>query len=241
MSPDTLVEVRNLLFGVRGGILVRTSISPAMKSMADDIERAIALLSPEQAATPPAAKADDMVEAGVKAASALFTELPERTGHLPAGAKVVTPYEFNNIVGQQLNRLLSALDIPRREAEAAAREREACARIAEKAYGGKAHTYASENADVYRAQDAACVKIAAAIRSQPAARAPEENLEPAVYKRHDKVIVTGEDFEPYEATVLGPYWKLNGKVRYNVEDRGRNFVQRPKQLSPAAKAQGGQP
>ncbi len=43
-------------------------------------------------------------------------------------------------------------------------ERERCAKIAEKAFGGPAHTYASENADIYRAQDSACYHIAALIR-----------------------------------------------------------------------------
>ena len=53
-------------------------------------------------------------------------------------------------------------------AEQAAREaeREACARIAEKAFGGPAHTYASENADLYRAQDGACELIASLIRAR---------------------------------------------------------------------------
>lgn len=48
---------------------------------------------------------------------------------------------------------------------AVARERERCAKIAENIYGGRAHTYASEDADVYRAQDDTCNKIAAAIRA----------------------------------------------------------------------------
>lgn len=42
---------------------------------------------------------------------------------------------------------------------------EEAARVAEKAFGGPAHTYASENADIYRAQDAACARIASHIRS----------------------------------------------------------------------------
>ena len=42
---------------------------------------------------------------------------------------------------------------------------EEAARVAEKAFGGKAHTYASENADIYRAQDAACERIASHIRA----------------------------------------------------------------------------
>ncbi len=42
---------------------------------------------------------------------------------------------------------------------------EEAARAAEKAYGGPAHTYASENADIYRAQDGACDRIATIIRS----------------------------------------------------------------------------
>lgn len=42
---------------------------------------------------------------------------------------------------------------------------EKAAKVAEKAYGGPAHTYASENAELYRAQDEACAKIAASIRS----------------------------------------------------------------------------
>lgn len=45
-------------------------------------------------------------------------------------------------------------------------EREACARLAENIFGGPAHTYASENADVYRAQDATCKRIAKAIRTR---------------------------------------------------------------------------
>lgn len=45
-----------------------------------------------------------------------------------------------------------------------AAETERCALIAENAFGGKAHTYASENADLYRGQDMACQRIAAAIR-----------------------------------------------------------------------------
>lgn len=42
---------------------------------------------------------------------------------------------------------------------------EECAVIAEKIYGGKAHTYASENADVYYAQDETCGLIAKSIRA----------------------------------------------------------------------------
>lgn len=42
---------------------------------------------------------------------------------------------------------------------------EEAALAAEKAYGGPAHTYASENADIYRAQDAACARIAGHIRA----------------------------------------------------------------------------
>jgi hypothetical protein len=43
-------------------------------------------------------------------------------------------------------------------------ERERAAKIAERAFGGKAHTYASENADRYRVQDEACEHIATMIR-----------------------------------------------------------------------------
>jgi hypothetical protein len=42
---------------------------------------------------------------------------------------------------------------------------EQCAKIAENCFGGKAHTYSSENADMYRVQDAACGLIAAKIRA----------------------------------------------------------------------------
>lgn len=52
-------------------------------------------------------------------------------------------------------------------------EAEACAKIAERIYGGRAHTYASENADRYRAQDETCAKIADAIRARIVARAKE--------------------------------------------------------------------
>lgn len=45
-------------------------------------------------------------------------------------------------------------------------ERAACAQLAENAFGGPAHTYSSENADEYLAQDEACKRIAAAIRSR---------------------------------------------------------------------------
>jgi len=44
--------------------------------------------------------------------------------------------------------------------------REACVRACENVYGGRAHTYASENADIYRAQDgtiASCVKAILAL------------------------------------------------------------------------------
>ena len=44
--------------------------------------------------------------------------------------------------------------------------REACAKVCEGVYGGRAHTYASENADIYRAQDgtiASCVKAIRAL------------------------------------------------------------------------------
>lgn len=47
---------------------------------------------------------------------------------------------------------------------------EECAKIAENCFGGKAHTYASENADLYRAQDAACALIAAKIRALSVSR-----------------------------------------------------------------------
>lgn len=43
------------------------------------------------------------------------------------------------------------------------------------------------------------------------------------------VTVIGEDFT-YEATCLMRFTKLNGKVRYVVEDRGRLFIQRESQL-----------
>lgn len=43
------------------------------------------------------------------------------------------------------------------------------------------------------------------------------------------VTVVGEDFS-YEATCLCSFTKLNGKVRYIVEDRGRLFIQRESQL-----------
>lgn len=65
-----------------------------------------------------------------------------------------------------LERHLTTVGVVGAEAvdEAVSAERERCARIAEKAFP-PAHTYASENADVYRAQDAAAARIAAAIRS----------------------------------------------------------------------------
>ncbi len=59
--------------------------------------------------------------------------------------------------------LASSLIALTRSVRAAAIEE--CARIAEGCFGGKAHTYASENADLYRAQDAACALIAAKIRA----------------------------------------------------------------------------
>jgi hypothetical protein len=50
--------------------------------------------------------------------------------------------------------------------EARAAERERCAKVAERMFPrGSAHTYASENADLYRAQEATCEQIAAAIRA----------------------------------------------------------------------------
>ena len=51
---------------------------------------------------------------------------------------------------------------------------EQCAKIAENFFGGKAHTYSSENADLYRAQDAACKLIAAKIRALAVTR-PDRN------------------------------------------------------------------
>ena len=44
------------------------------------------------------------------------------------------------------------------------------------------------------------------------------------------VRVRGEDFD-YEATCLLAFRKLNGKVRYIVEDNGRLFIQRREQLT----------
>ena len=40
-----------------------------------------------------------------------------------------------------------------------------CAKIAENCLGGRAHTYTSENAELYRSQDALCELIAAKIRA----------------------------------------------------------------------------
>lgn len=42
---------------------------------------------------------------------------------------------------------------------------EECAKVCEQAYGGKAHTYASENADRYRAQDDATRLCARRVRA----------------------------------------------------------------------------
>lgn len=53
-----------------------------------------------------------------------------------------------------------------RVARAILAERERCAGLAANFYGGRAHTYASENADVYMAQDRTCSGIAAAIRGR---------------------------------------------------------------------------
>ncbi len=67
---------------------------------------------------------------------------------------------------QEIPPPMSVPSISDCERMAVARERERCAKIAESVYGGRSHNSASENADVYRAQDAACAKIAAAIRAQ---------------------------------------------------------------------------
>jgi hypothetical protein len=49
--------------------------------------------------------------------------------------------------------------------KARADEREKCAKIAENYFGGRAHTYASENADRYIIQDETCELIAKKIRA----------------------------------------------------------------------------
>mgnify|MGYP001575287528 CR=1 FL=1 len=54
-------------------------------------------------------------------------------------------------------------------------EREACAKIAANVYPrGSAHTYASENADVYQAQESASERIAKVIRARSAAPQQEK-------------------------------------------------------------------
>lgn len=56
--------------------------------------------------------------------------------------------------------------IKRLSAEIRAEENEACAKAAKMALGGRAHTYASENADIYRAGDHALAMAEKAIRSR---------------------------------------------------------------------------
>ena len=67
--------------------------------------------------------------------------------------------DFGDVVEAATNVLTAVTPM----IEAPAYER--AAKVAEDAYGGKAHTYASENADTYRAQDDVCAKIAARIRA----------------------------------------------------------------------------
>lgn len=58
---------------------------------------------------------------------------------------------------------------------------------------------------------------------------PERDL-PEWMRRGARVLVRGEDFEPYEGVIVSIVRKLNGKPRIVVEDRGRLFIQRPNQL-----------
>jgi hypothetical protein len=58
-------------------------------------------------------------------------------------------------------------------------ERERCAKIAREFFP-PAHTYASENADIYHAQDSAAAAIANAINPSPAADPPRgDNISPS--------------------------------------------------------------
>jgi hypothetical protein len=61
-------------------------------------------------------------------------------------------------------------DAKSRAAEARERTIEECAKVCEQIYGGKAHTYASENADIYRAQDRTIASCAKAIRALSAGK-----------------------------------------------------------------------
>jgi hypothetical protein len=67
--------------------------------------------------------------------------------------------------GALLRALLAERDAAYERGAADMRERAAAA--AQMALGGRAHTYASENADIYRAQDHALHQASATIRALP--------------------------------------------------------------------------
>jgi hypothetical protein len=69
-----------------------------------------------------------------------------------------TAIQSEDFIEQCLNVIATVIAEAQREAV------EKCAKVTENIYGGMAHTYGSENADRYRAQDETCKRIANEIR-----------------------------------------------------------------------------
>lgn len=202
MSPDTLAEVRRTL-----ELAWSACNDDAPFSSMTHIERALALLSPEQAATPPAAKADDPVEVVARGLMEMFAEsnnhpidwyrraardllalLSTEQAATPPAAKADDLVEVvaralcvasgrdpdaldykgkrqwqEVFTVKEARAVLSALDIPRREAEAAAREQKRCAKIVADKEGR--YSWGRKDLEEHSRQ------LVAAIRSQPAAKA----------------------------------------------------------------------